>query len=63
MDEVRSGTPPTTLLDSRKGEGWWWSGDDNQRIELKQAETACALAAASADASFPGRRVADFIGR
>ena len=63
MDEVRSGMPPTTLLDSRKGEGWWWSGDDNQRIELKQPDTACALAAASADASFPGRRVAEFIGR
>lgn len=63
MNEVRFGMPPTALLESTKGEGWWWSGEDRERIGLKQANTACALAAASADASFPGRRVAEFIDR
>ena len=52
------------LLEAKRGEGWWLSGGaDGKRVSLKQAETACALAAAAADASFPGRNVAEFIGR
>lgn len=62
LDELRSNSPPTRLLDAELGEGWWWSGDRG-RVALKQARTACALSAASADASFPARGVAEFIGR
>ncbi len=55
--------PPTQLLDARKGEGWWWSGEQGKQVALKQGPTTCALAAASADASFPAREVADFVQR
>ena len=59
--ELGSGAP-VQLLDAAGGEGWWWSGEQGQ-VKLKQAPTACALAAAAADASFPARGVAEFIGR
>lgn len=62
VDELRDGSPPVRLLDAHKGEGWWWSGDKGQ-VKLKQEPTVCALAAAAADASFPARAVAEFIGR
>ena len=62
VDELRDGSPPVGLLESDKGEGWWWSGDEG-RVELKQDPKACALAVAAADVSFPARDVADFIGR
>ena len=62
LDELRSDSPPVTLLAADRGEGWWWSGDKG-RVALKQAPTSCALSAASADASFPARGVAEFIGR
>ena len=55
-------SPPVSLLDANQGEGWWWSGKEG-RVELKQDPTSCALAAAAADASFPARDVAEFIGR
>ena len=57
----RPGSPPEVLLDARRGEGVWWSGAKEQGVELKQAPTTCALAAASADASFPARNVAEFV--
>ena len=62
VDELRPGSAPRRLLESARGEGWWWSGEQG-RVELRQPPTACALAAASADASFPARAVAEFIGR
>ena len=63
VDELRDGSPPGGLLDAHKGEGWWWSGDEGQQVKLKQDPTSCALAAAAADASFPARAAAEFIGR
>ena len=54
--ELGSGAP-VQLLDAAGGEGWWWSGEQGQ-VKLKQAPTACALAAAAADESFPARGVA-----
>lgn len=62
VDELPDGSPPVGLLDATRGEGWWWSGQDG-KVELKQDSTSCALAAAAADASFPAREVAQFIGR
>ena len=62
VEELRPGSPPLTLLDAARGVGWWWSGEQG-RVDLKQAPTACALSAAAADASFPARDVAEFIGR
>ena len=56
------GLPPTQQLDAKKGEGWWWSGDQG-RVDLSQDPTACALAAAAADASFPARALAEFVQR
>ena len=57
-----SGSPPTNLLRAEKGEGWW-SGEGGKRVYLKQAPTICALAAASADASFPARGIAECVER
>ena len=54
-------TPPVQLLDARDGEGWWWSGEQGERVDLKQLGTMCALATAAADASFPARDVAEFV--
>ena len=62
-EELHSHAPPSRLLDANKGEGWWWSGEEGKRVTLKQAPTACALAAAAADASFPARGVAEFVSR
>ena len=59
----RPGSPPGQLLNAAEGEGWWWSGEKGDRVKLKQPTTTCALAAAAADASFPARRVAEFVGR
>ena len=63
VNRIRPQEPPVQLLDARKGEGWWWSGERGEQVALKQAGTMCALAAAAADASFPARHVADFIER
>ena len=62
VDELRPDAPPQVLLRSGGGTGWWWSGEEG-RVNLKQAPAACALSAAAADASFPARNVAEFIGR
>ena len=60
VEEVTTGSPPVTLLDANKGEGWWWSGSEG-KVELKLGPTSCALAAAAADASFPARDIAEFV--
>ena len=62
LDELHPDSTPTRLLDAIRGKGWWWSGNRG-RVVLKQAPTLCALSAAAADASFPARDVAEFIGR
>lgn len=56
-------SPPQSLLSSESGEGWWWSGEQSKSVILKQEPTICALAAASADASFPARDVAAFVAK
>ena len=63
VSAMRPKEPPVKLLDSRRGDGWWWSGEEGQQVVLKQDGMACALAAAAADASFPARNVAEFVGR
>lgn len=60
--ELPEGSAPSALLHANRGEGWW-SGEKGGRVKLKQSPTACALAAASADASFPARGVAQFVER
>ena len=63
VQEILSGSPPPQLLSAQKGEGWWWSGEEGERVMLKQPPSTCALAAASADASFPAREISEFVGR
>ena len=60
--EIHSQRPPIQLLNADRGDGWWWSGEAEKGVVLKQNETMCALAAAAADASFPARDVAEFVG-
>jgi predicted ATPase len=64
LDELHEGAPPSRLLEARGGKVWWQSSQakDNQ-VKLSLAPTACALAAACADESFPGRRVGEFVRR
>ena len=59
--DVTPGTPPQELLRAREGKGWWWSGDEAKGVTLGLPPASCAFAAASADASFPARGVAQFI--
>ena len=54
-------SPPQQILESEDGEGWWWSGERERQVQIKQSPSACALAAASVDASFWARDVADFV--
>ena len=63
VNTMRPQEPPNRLLHASRGEGWWWSGEEGQQVVLKQSGTTCALAAAAADASFPARDVAEFVGR
>lgn len=56
-------TGPVHLLEADSGAGWWWSGEQRKKVPLKQSAASCALAAAAADASFPAREMAEFIGR
>lgn len=63
VQETPQSSPPTQLLSAESGEGWWWSGEEKAGVTLKQPSSVCALAAASADGSFPAREVADFVGR
>ena len=63
VSEMHLQKAPVKLLESSRGAGWWRSGEEDARVKLKQNGTACALAAAAADAAFPARDVAEFIGR
>jgi predicted ATPase len=56
-------SPPSQLLESDSGTGWWWSQVNKQvKLSLPQP-SGCALAAASVDQSFPGRPVAEFVSK
>ena len=63
VHEVPNGNPPIELLNAESGQGWWWSGEKGERVNLLQEPMDCALAAAAVDASFPARQVAEFVGR
>lgn len=63
VHEAPEGSPPTELLNAEDGQGWWWSGEKGERVNLLQGPMDCALAAASVDASFPARQIAEFVGR
>ena len=62
LEQLFPDAPPQRLLDASRGQGWWWSGHEG-KVALKQTPTSCALSAAAADAEFPAREVAEFIGR
>jgi predicted ATPase len=53
---------PLHLLHLEAGKGWWWSQEASKRVPLALAPSKCGLAAAAADASFPARGVAEFVG-
>ena len=63
LEASAPGAPPSILLHSDRGEGWWWSKGEDKRVALRHSPTACALTAASANASFPARGVAEFVGQ
>lgn len=63
VHQTRADSPPAQVLEAAAGVGWWWSGERGERVPLSQTPTSCALAAAAADASFPARQVAQFVGR
>ncbi len=63
LEASAPGAPPSILLHSDRGEGRWWSEESKQFNLLRQSPTACALTAASANASFPARDVAEFVSR
>jgi predicted ATPase len=64
LDERLWLTPPnqarTMVLFSEGGQGFW-SSEEGRQVPLAQGETECALAAAAADRSFPGREIAEFV--
>ena len=61
VHDVAPGDAPRQLVDCVEGSGWWWS--EKGKVPLKLPPTACALAAAAADASFAARDVASFVER
>ena len=61
VEMTSASSPPAKILEAEDGKGWWWSGDERDRVALDQASTACALTAASADAAFAGRGIAAFV--
>ena len=63
LDRVSPGEIPSKILHARRGRGEWWSGEAPKKVPLQLEPTACALAAAAADASFEARGVAEFIRR
>lgn len=63
VEESHPGKPPSIVLEAEKGAGWWWSGEEGRKVDLKRSQTICALAAASADASFPARGIAECVER
>ncbi len=62
VSELPPDSPPINVLDAENGVGWW-SGEERKRVNLKQSPTICALAAASADAAFPARDIAECVKR
>jgi len=60
--ETPPAAPPIQLLLAGNGQGWWWSSEA-KKVSLAQPPTACALAAAAVDESFPARGVAEFASR
>lgn len=60
---VSPNQPLTEILYASSGSGWWLSGSEGRLVNLQQQPTACALASASVDTSFPARNVAEFVGR
>lgn len=64
VHEIYVGRPPAELLNVENGWGTLWSNEKGQRVNFLQGESVCALsAAATADASFPGRQIAEFVSR
>jgi predicted ATPase len=63
LQELKPGAPPSQLLQASAGQGWWWSGEKSEMVALAQPPTACALANAAPNTAFPGREVAEFVGR
>lgn len=57
---IPTGNTRTQLMTARDGKGWW-IGQKGQKVQLQQWPSACALVAASADANFPGRQIAEFV--
>ena len=57
---IPTGSTRTLLMMARDGKGWW-IGQKGQKVQLQQWPSACALVAASADANFPGRQIAEFV--
>ena len=60
IEETTAGSPPTTLLETNRGEGWR-SHKDGDQVILNLEPTSCALAFAAANASFPARAIAEFV--
>jgi predicted ATPase len=63
VSQIREDEPPALLLSSEKGRGWWWSGDKGDKVSIAQPQTACVLASAAVDESFPARGIAQFVSR
>lgn len=61
-ERVQMDGEASLVLESKGGRGRWWPLD-GKSVEIEQTATACALAAASSAASFPGRGIADFVRR
>ena len=61
--DMTPGNPPSQLLEADRGKGWWWSREEGEVVNLLQEPTLCALAAASADATFPAREVAEYVSK
>jgi predicted ATPase len=47
-------------LECDDGRGWW-SSADRDRVDISLSPTDCALTAAAADSTFPGREIAGFV--
>lgn len=62
--EIFTEQPRAELLNVENGWGSLWSSGKGEQVNFLQGETVCALSAATAaDASFPGRQIAEFVGR
>ncbi|KYF53452.1 hypothetical protein BE04_24815 [Sorangium cellulosum] len=62
--QIHDGGSPGHLLEANAGKAWWYSTQaKSNRVSLALAPTACALAVASADESFPARRLGAFVQR